>query len=402
MAIAPATLIKPIQPLYRKFLPWLLLLAVGLLSLLAGCSLPQVSAEERLFLNLSLDLVGEYQLPQTMFQDTPVGGLSGLAYDRKRDRFYAVSDDRSEQAPARFYTLKLVHDAANTDAPFKVEVESVTRLTRQDGQPYPPGSIDPEGIALLPQQTVFISSEGAIAAGTMPTIDEFDLTTGRWQQGLQIPDAFLPDKTGDQPQHGIQNNFGFESLTLSPVGTLPTKGEAIRLFTATESALLQDLDLPTSDSSDSKVKNRFVHYLVSDGPPVLISEHLYVVEPNPKWTLLNGLAELVALDQGGHFLSLERSLGFLGYRIQLFQLATGGATDIKDIASLKGDVSGLQPIRKQLLLDSTELGIPLKNIEGMALGPRLADGSQSLLLVSDNNFQEQATQFLLFRLKGGR
>jgi hypothetical protein len=35
----------------------------------------------------------------------------------------------------------------------------------------------------------------------------------------------------------------------------------------------------------------------------------------------------------------------------------------------------------------------------MTLGSRLPDGSQSLVLVSDDNFNEaQVTQFLLFRL----
>jgi hypothetical protein len=36
----------------------------------------------------------------------------------------------------------------------------------------------------------------------------------------------------------------------------------------------------------------------------------------------------------------------------------------------------------------------------MTLGPRLADGSRSLILVSDDNFNpNQVNQFLLFRLK---
>ncbi|MBV8885840.1 MAG: hypothetical protein JO235_17845, partial [Chroococcidiopsidaceae cyanobacterium CP_BM_RX_35] len=51
------------------------------------------------------------------------------------------------------------------------------------------------------------------------------------------------------------------------------------------------------------------------------------------------------------------------------------------------------------LLDLHKLGISIDNLQGMALGPRLSDGTPSLLLVSNNDFsQEQATQFLLFRL----
>jgi hypothetical protein len=58
-----------------------------------------------------------------------------------------------------------------------------------------------------------------------------------------------------------------------------------------------------------------------------------------------------------------------------------------------------RPVRKTLLLDLDELGIPLDNVEGLTFGPRLPDGRRSLVLVSDNNFAAtQFTQFLLFAL----
>jgi 3-phytase len=37
--------------------------------------------------------------------ETPIGGLSGVTYDAVNKRFYAISDDRSQVAPARFYTF---------------------------------------------------------------------------------------------------------------------------------------------------------------------------------------------------------------------------------------------------------------------------------------------------------
>ncbi|NJK53191.1 MAG: esterase-like activity of phytase family protein, partial [Leptolyngbyaceae cyanobacterium SU_3_3] len=50
--------------------------------------------------------------------------------------------------------------------------------------------------------------------------------------------------------------------------------------------------------------------------------------------------------------------------------------------------------------DLKQLNIYLDNLEGMALGSKLPDGSQTLLLVSDNNFtKRQITQFLLFKLQ---
>ena len=51
------------------------------------------------------------------FAGTPVGGLSGITYDAARGVYYAVSDDRSERAPARYYTLDIelsVLNAAET------------------------------------------------------------------------------------------------------------------------------------------------------------------------------------------------------------------------------------------------------------------------------------------------
>ncbi|MFM6405857.1 MAG: endonuclease/exonuclease/phosphatase, partial [Microcystis sp.] len=43
---------------------------------LAACGVsPQVLAEQRMFLPLSIEFLGEYQLPQADYQGTRVGGL---------------------------------------------------------------------------------------------------------------------------------------------------------------------------------------------------------------------------------------------------------------------------------------------------------------------------------------
>ncbi|MFB2938452.1 esterase-like activity of phytase family protein [Aerosakkonemataceae cyanobacterium BLCC-F154] len=370
------------------------------LTLLSSCALPRINAQQRTFLDISLEFLGEYQLPKMKFQDTTVGGLSGITYDRQRDRFYVISDDRSHLAPARFYTLKL--DLNNSKLQ-NAKIENVTFLKTKDGATYPKGSIDPEGIALTPQGTLFISSEGATRELISPFIGEFDLKTGKLTQNLPIPETYIPDSNNEQ-QKGIQNNLGFESLTLNPTGSLPASGEPIRLFTVTESALMQDKDpLEKDEQGNYKpqiTKCRLLHYLISDGPPIILSEHLYSLSPYPPGAMYYGVTELLAIDQGGHFLSLERSFGLTGFGAKIYQIFTGAATDTSRITSLKGEIKAVQPIKKQLLLDLQELGIRLDNLEGMTFGPRLPDGSQSLILISDDNFQEkQITQLLLFRLK---
>ena len=371
----------------------LLVSAIALLILITSCASP-VLAQERIFLGISLDFLGEYQLPKMNFLDTPVGGLSAITYDRRRDRFYALSDDPSQFAPARFYTLKLTLNSTDSEkiGIQKIDIESVTFLTDKDSKTYPKGTIAPEGIALTPQKTVFISS------GVAPAVQEFDINSGQMLQSIPIPERYFPDAANEKERtKGIQDNSAFKSLTFNPTGTIPTSGEPIRLFTATESALVQDLDPP---SEEKGTKSRFLHYLIGYGPPVLISEYFYPLDPTPTGAISNDLVELLAVDQGGHFLSLERSKGSLGFNGRIFQMATGGATDTSRIASLKGSLNGIKPIQKKLLLDLNELGIPLDNLQGITLGPRLPDGTQSLLLVSDDNFSDdQVTQFLLFRLK---
>lgn len=380
---------------------FLALIAAALLSLLTACALPQVSAEDRLFLPISVEFLSAYSLPNTDFENTPVGGLSALTYDRKKNLFYAVSDDRSDRAPARIYTLNLSLDTTSTDKPAikEVAVQSVMLLKKEDGQLFEKNTIDPEGIALSPLNSIFVASEGVVHEGVAPFIGEFDLKTGQLKRRLSLPESYLPDNSNPLLQkRGVQDNLGFESLTLN-ANAVSMAPEPFRLFSATEAPLLQDSE---PSNAGRGTRNRFFHYLVEENRATFISEHLYQLEPKPIGVFEHGLCEILAIDQAGHFLSLERSLGIRGFQVKLFQIATGGATDISTITSLSGDLKGVQPIRKKLLLDLNQLDISLDNLEGMTIGPRLPDGSQSLVLVSDNNFNNltQVTQLLLLSLKG--
>jgi hypothetical protein len=368
---------------------------------LASFSLENLSAmaSDRNFLNVSLDFINEYKLPKQIFENTPVGGLSGLAYDRFENVFYAVSDDRSEFAPARFYALQLKF---NPDQPQldDVEVVGVNILKDKKGNPYPQGEVDPEGIALTGDRTVLIASEGVTSKQIPPFIDEFDLLTGKQLRSLPIPSRYLfePDQKGSriakteikpEPQ-GVRNNLGFESLTV----VRDSQGDPYRVFAITEEALAQDTQADIQQPSES----RFLHYLVGNMSPLVIAEHRYPVEAIAPPINQRGVNEIIAIDRGGHFLTLERSNGNDGLSAKIWQIFTGDANDTSAIKSLRTSPN-LRSIRKKLVLDLADLKIKLDNLEGMAIGPKLADGSQSLILVSDDNFSDkQFTQFLLFRL----
>lgn len=379
----------------KKFIYGLFSLIL-ILTVSACGMLPQVNAEERLFLNLSLDFLGEYELPKIPFQETKVGGLSGITYDRQRDLFYAISDDREKP---RFYTLKinLKNSENNTPKIDKIAIENVTVLKNETGEIYPPLTTDFEGIGLTPRGTVFISSEGDNRRNILPFIGEFDLATGQLKNNLRLPQRFLPtdEKAEDQSPRGIQNNLGFESLAIGASSTL--KDDPFRLFTANENPLFQDID---PEKLPKELPLRFLHYVINPiGDPIIVSENLYLLALAPSGTFSNGLNDIVPLNQEGYFISLERNLGLAGFGVKLFQVVNANATDTSRITSFKNGVTDIEPLRKKLLLDLDELGIDLDNLEGLTFGPKLPDGSQTLLLVSDDNFSDrQINQFLLFRL----
>ncbi len=339
--------------------------------------------------NPSVEFIGEARLPTGLiYENTEFGGLSGITYDansqKYSQKYYAISDDRSQKAPARFYGLKIHFN------PVRVLPEiTVTTLSNEAQENFAPGTLDPEGIALTNQNTVWILSEGDRRGQIPPWIKEFSLT-GEHIKTLPLPEKYIPDV---QNNKGIRDNLSLESLTITPDNQW--------LFTATENALIQDgITATLTQGSPSRI----LQYNLLTGKPA--KEFLYVTEPvanapkPPESLHTNGLVELLALDET-NLLSLERSYSNgVGNTILLFEVSLANASDIQTIDSLSSvDISQIRPAEKRLLLDLRSLNIPLDNIEGMTLGPILPDGRRSLILISDNNFNPlQVTQILVFAL----
>ena len=333
-----------------------------------------------------ITFLGEVNFPTGLkFKNTEVGGLSGITYNQDKQIYYAISDDRSRKAAARFYTLKIDLDI-NKISEETVTFIDVTTLLNENSQPFPSLSIDTEGIALT-GESLFISSEGDRKRQIQPFIREFSLA-GKQLQNLPIPKKFLI-----QAESGIRNNLALENLTITP--------NKKYLFTATENALIQD-GVKANVSTGSPC--RILQYDLIKGKPE--KEFLYITEPitsksnNSGVLKINGLVELMALDDT-HLLSLERSFSLdTGNVIKLFQVDLSNADNIQKINSLNTHLTPISPAQKELLLDLSNLELISDNIEGMTFGPRLADGRRSLILVSDNNFNPlQLTQFLIFSTK---
>jgi hypothetical protein len=338
----------------------------------------------------SIEFIGQATLPTGLiFQKTEIGGLSGITYDAKNNLYYAISDDRGQKATPRFYTFTIDLSKGKLTNNDVIPV-GVTNLLNTSNQPFPPNTTDTEGIAITNQDTIFVSSEGDVDKLINPFIKEFALASGKTISTLPIPDKFLPDS---QKQKGIRNNLAFESLTITPNQKF--------LFTATENALIQDSPAAKSGVGTS---SRILEYNLLTKQPE--REFLYQTEPvtplfNPTGKFASGLPDLLALDNQGNFLSIERSFTGLGFTVFLFEISLENATDIHNFDSIaKVDPDKIKPVEKKLLLDLRTLDVSLDNIEGLTLGAKLPDGQPSLILISDNNFNGlQQTQILAFKLK---
>ncbi|MBW2660133.1 MAG: esterase-like activity of phytase family protein [Deltaproteobacteria bacterium] len=327
-----------------------------------------------------LELLDQVIFPTgLMFENTEVGGLSGISYAPGEDSYYVISDDRSFRQPARFYRLT-IDISENRVKNSSVKITGVTLLQNEEGKTFKAGSVDPEGIAVAGNGRLFISSEGVTGKLIPPFVALFS-SAGRQLKTMTVPEKFLPTPDGNR---GVRDNMGFESLTLSADGRF--------LTTASENALVQDGSKATLTQ---RSPSRLIIFAKESGK--VVNEYIYLTDPVPEAPAVpgalhvNGLVELVALEDEGCYLALERAYSEgEGFNIRLYR------TFVKS----KDDADLPLILSKELVLNFDTLGIPLDNLEGMSFGPDLPDGRRSLVVISDNNFsRKQFTQILVFAVE---
>jgi len=342
-------------------------LCVGIL--LTSCSLPQVSAANRMFLDLSLEFVGEYELPESQRLSDLTYEITG--YGEPTDggiRFYGLGESEGESDPTELYTLGWEFAGGNKSADIaKIGIKESIKLSDRPREA--------RSIAFSPRKSLFIATDNS-------HIGEYDLETGELKNTVPLPPSYVLKEDETKPPQGLQPELGIKSLAIAPDGFSAGGMDPFRLFVAPYASLKQDLD-----SGAGKV--RILHYVIADRASFLVSENLYNFDEDAQGRELAGL---VALNRGGSFLSLERSASGMGAGI--YQVFSGDATDTSRIASLRGKLTKVQSLRKQLLLNLPELGINAQ-VTGMTLGPRLPDGGQSLVVIRDN-----PPGLLIFRLTG--
>ena len=374
------------------------------LAAVSGCGGPRdVVARPEIPVNpLTFSLAGQFNIPP-LSRFPPafglhVGGISGLAAYAGGEEMLGISDDRDG---LRVYRFRIAGEGQS----FRVDVAGQIPL---DAAPSGSAGLDPEAIGILPNANILIASDGVgTEPRSPPAIVEYT-RHGAFVRSLPGRDRFVPNPTGPL-QKGVRSNAGFESLTMVP-------GEQ-RFFAGAEAPLLQDGDLTTFERG---APVRLLEYVRDGDSYEPAREFVYMVEPvhRPPFepgTAVNGLVELLALGGNG-FLTLERSFveeagnsARNTNRIRLFRIDLAGATDVSSVESLQ-NMTGIVAVTKSLVLDLSEVGglspdlaPSLDNFEGLAFGPRLADGRSSLIVVSDDNFNKtQRTWFLQFAIGEAR
>ena len=332
---------------------------------------------------ISLSYLGEFVIATGQMENgVEFGGISGLDFDAATGHYFAISDDRSDKAPARFYELDVNVDASGLKA---VSIVKHVTLKGKNGEPFATKTVDPESIR-LGKDGVYWGSEGD-AKVLLPPFIRVAAPDGSFLREFKLPEGFAPtiDKSA-----GIRDNLAFEDLAIAPSGDV---------FVGVEAALYQDGPKPSLTTGSL---SRIIRYDGATGEPK--AQYVYPVSPIPQAAAKadggndNGMSEMLALDDH-RLLAVERSYAEgVGNNIKIMMMDLADATDISAIASVAKYDQRVVPVRKSQILDLRAIGLVPDNIEAMSLG-KAKDGTDVLILGSDNNFSAaQKTQFYAFKI----
>ncbi|ANL46889.1 phytase-like protein [Rhizobium phaseoli] len=332
---------------------------------------------------ISLSYLGEFVIATGQMENgVEFGGISGLDFDAATGHYLAISDDRSDKAPARFYELDVNVDASGLKA---VSIVKHVTLKDKNGEPFAAKTVDPESIR-FGKDGIYWGSEGD-AKVLLPPFIRVAAPDGSFLREFKLPEGFAPtiDKSA-----GIRDNLAFEDLAIAPSGDV---------FVGVEAALYQDGPKPSLTTGSL---SRIIRYDGATGEPK--AQYVYPVSPIPQAAAKadggndNGMSEMLALDDH-RLLAVERSYAEgVGNNIKIMMMDLADATDISAIASLAKYDQRVVPVRKSQILDLRAIGLVPDNIEAMSLG-KAKDGTDVLILGSDNNFSAaQKTQFYAFKI----
>lgn len=347
----------------------------------------------------SVKFLSEYVMPLNgVFQNTLVGGLSGIDYDERNNQYYMISDDPSQFSPARIYTAKIDIRQNKIDT---VKLTGVTFLHQEDGTQYPRyqygknSKADGESVRYNPLKNTFVwSNEGErLFRKTDTTIVQpaltFISTSGKYLDTVPLPAGFHITKQ----EYGVRKNAFFEGLTYAD--------QYKTLYAGLEEPLYQDGE--QSHFQFDKALTRILKFDV--GRKKNVAQYAYNLDAIPinptvesDWNL-NGISEILAINN--HTLLIMERAWAKGRDdhsfVKLYLVDLNGAENVINNPSFVKNPP--KPLAKKLLFDFDSLNMHIDNIEGVTFGPELPNGHRTLLFCVDNNFgKTQVQQFFLFEV----
>ena len=336
--------------------------------------------------------------PQKAFPKTvAAGNYSGIAH--LHDDIYAVVSDKSDSA--LYFNFRILVNP-KTGEPEQVENLGFTERTDgtlNDGKPWQgqEKGFDHEAIVKVSDSTLVIASEGCCRLKEYPILPtSADAAKVGYQQNLWESRWASSD---------FYPNYNFESLAFDsvrqylwtiPESTLRKDGQPatpqnglanqLRLMRLDwgkmkETRNKEEYSEQVSSKKDSRHMTPYAYQM--DQPSTHKKADIYVM----------GVSELCALPDG-QLLVLEREAFIPKIKIgafckcKLYQINPLNSEEF----SMKENFSSDTPFLKKRLLTEWKTGLSLSkrsfaNYEGMCLGPKLEDGSQVVILLSDSQDQ---------------
>ena len=336
--------------------------------------------------------------PQKAYPKTvAAGNYSGIAH--LHDDIYAVVSDKSDSA--LYFNFRILVN------PKTGELEQVENLgfiertdgTLNDGKPWQglEKGFDHEAIVKVSDSTLVIASEGYCRLKEYPILPiSADTAKVGYQQNLW---------ESRWPSSDFYPNYNFESLAFDsvrqylwtiPESTLRKDGQPatpqnglanrLRLMRLDRGKMKEDSNKEEySEQVSSKKDSRYMatYAYQMDQPSTHKKADIYVM----------GVSELCALPDG-QLLVLEREAFIPKIKIGAFckcKLYLINPLNSEEF-SMNEKFSSDTPFLKKRLLTEWKTGLSISkrsfaNYEGMCLGPKLEDGSQVVILLSDSQDQ---------------
>lgn len=302
------------------------------------------------------------------YKDQLVGGLSAVICEEGFKKIKAVTDDRKVTA-----TFEIQGEIKNKK--LSLEIVGMTKL--QDLDLKDRKLIDAEGMFKFPWGSYLFSSESDYSQKPRRPVELVEFKSdGTFVRNYEVPKVFLPEPSGLQTQ-GVQNNLGFEGLSISPDKT--------QFMAATEASLIQEIQTRWS---------RFQVYSLAEAWKATPTKQLaYLREPsiaNPL-KFQGGVSEILWWNEN-QVLVVERYLDSqLRMQIKVFLFDISQSHSIEGIDKLSAEISnwGSKIEKINLTQELSKQAELAQNVEAVCEGPNL-EGKRTLLFLSDNNFLKLA------------